>query len=43
MDDYDRFVERWPVLQDWFDAPLRLRLLDRRTARGASTRTAARA
>lgn len=35
MDDYDRFVERWPVLQDWFDAPLRLRLLDRQNcARG---------
>ena len=29
MDDYDRFVERWPVLQDWFDAPLRQRLLDK--------------
>ena len=23
------FVERWPGLQDWFDAPLRQRLLDR--------------
>jgi integrase len=29
MDDYDRFTERWPVLQDWFDAPLRQRLLDK--------------
>jgi hypothetical protein len=29
MDDYDRFVDRWPVLQDWFDAPLRQRLLDK--------------
>ena len=29
LDDYDRFVERWPVLQDWFDAPLRQRLLDK--------------
>ena len=29
MDDYDRFVKRWPVLQDWFDAPLRQRLLDK--------------
>ncbi len=29
LDDYDRFVDRWPSLQDWFDAPLRLRLLDK--------------
>ena len=29
LDDYDRFVERWPSLQDWFDAPLRQRLLDK--------------
>jgi integrase len=29
MDDYDRFVEHWPALQDWFDAPLRQRLLDK--------------
>lgn len=29
LDDYDRFVERWPSLRDWFDAPLRLRLLDK--------------
>jgi integrase len=29
MNDYDRFVERWPSLQDWFDAPLRQRILDR--------------
>ena len=29
LDDYDRFVERWPSLQDWFDAPLRRRLLDK--------------
>jgi hypothetical protein len=29
MDDYDRFVDRWPDLQDWFDAPLRQRLLDK--------------
>lgn len=28
LDTYDGFVERWPVLQDWFDAPLRQRLLD---------------
>lgn len=28
MDAYDRFVERWPSLQDWFNAPLRRRLLD---------------
>jgi integrase len=27
--NYDRFVERWPSLQDWFDAPLRQRLLDK--------------
>ena len=27
--DYDRFVDRWPSLQDWFDAPLRQRLLDK--------------
>lgn len=25
---YDRFVEQWPNLQDWFAAPLRARLLD---------------
>jgi integrase len=31
MDAYDRFVERWPLLQDWFDAPLRQRLIDRET------------
>lgn len=29
MDNYDRLVERWPVLQEWFDAPLRQRLLDK--------------
>ena len=29
LDDYDRFVERWPSLQDWFNAPLRQRLLDK--------------
>ena len=29
LDDYDRFVDRWPVLQDWFNAPLRQRLLDK--------------
>jgi integrase len=29
MNDYDRFVERWPSLRDWFDAPLRHRILDR--------------
>ena len=29
LDDYDRFVERWPSLQDWLDAPLRQRLLDK--------------
>jgi hypothetical protein len=29
MVDYDRFVDRWPDLQDWFDAPLRQRLLDK--------------
>ena len=29
MENYDRFVEEWPVLQDWFDAPLRQRLLDK--------------
>jgi len=29
LDDYDRFVERWPALQDWFDAPLWQRLLDK--------------
>ena len=29
MKNYDRFVEQWPVLQDWFDAPLRQRLLDK--------------
>lgn len=28
LDAYDGFVERWPVLQVWFDAPLRQRLLD---------------
>ena len=29
LDEYDRFVDRWPSLQDWFDAPLRQRLLDK--------------
>jgi len=29
MKDYDQFVEQWPSLQDWFDAPLRQRLLDK--------------
>ena len=29
MNIYDRFVERWPVLQDWFNAPLQQRLLDK--------------
>jgi len=29
MKNYDRFVEQWPSLQDWFDAPLRQRLLDK--------------
>jgi hypothetical protein len=29
MNDYDRFAERWPSLQDWFDAPLRQRVLDK--------------
>jgi len=29
LDDYDRFVDRWSSLQDWFDAPLRKRLLDK--------------
>jgi hypothetical protein len=29
MKNYDRFVAQWPVLQDWFDAPLRQRLLDK--------------
>ena len=29
LDDYNRFVERWPSLQDWFNAPLRQRLLDK--------------
>ncbi len=29
LDDYDRFVDRWPLLQDWFKAPLRQRLLDK--------------
>jgi integrase len=29
LDDYDRFVDRWPALHDWFDAPLRQRLLDK--------------
>ncbi len=32
LDDYDRFVDRWPLLQDWFDAPLRQRLLDKDNA-----------
>ena len=31
LDDYNRFVDRWPDLQDWFDAPLRQRLLDKET------------
>ena len=29
LDDYDRFAGRWPSLRDWFDAPLRQRLLDK--------------
>ena len=29
LDDYDRFADRWPSLRDWFDAPLRQRLLDK--------------
>jgi integrase len=29
MNEYDRFVDRWPSLRDWFDAPLRQRLLDK--------------
>ncbi len=29
MKNYDQFVEQWPSLQDWFDAPLRQRLLDK--------------
>ena len=29
LDDYDRFVERWPSMRDWFDAPLRQRLGDK--------------
>jgi len=29
LDDYDRFIDRWPSLQDWFHAPLRQRLLDK--------------
>jgi hypothetical protein len=33
MNDYDRFVERWPSLQDWLDAP--------RCGTGSSTRTTA--
>jgi integrase len=31
LEAYDWFVERWPVLQDWFDAPLRQRLFDNDT------------
>jgi len=35
MHDYDQFVDQWPVLQDWFNAPLRQRLLDKQNcARG---------
>jgi hypothetical protein len=29
MYSFDNFVQRWPRLQDWFDAPLRRRLFDR--------------
>ena len=44
LDDYDRFVDRWPLLQDWFKAPLRRRLLDKENCVPvASIRTAARA
>ncbi|HUO39565.1 MAG TPA: transposase, partial [Mycobacterium sp.] len=31
LEAYDRFVHRWPVLQDWFEAPLRQRLFDNDT------------
>jgi hypothetical protein len=31
MEAYDSFVERWPVLQDWFDAPLPQRMFDNET------------
>jgi hypothetical protein len=31
LDAYDRFGERWPVMQAWFDAPLRQRLFDHET------------
>ena len=33
MGNYDRFIERWPSLPDWFDAPLRLRLVDKENRR----------
>ena len=43
VDDYDRFVDRWPLLQDWFDAPLRQRLLDKDNAVRGQQPTVARA
>ena len=43
LDHYDRFIEEWPSLQDWFDAPLRKRLQDRETVSAERLRTAARA
>ena len=42
LDNYDRFVDRWPALQDWFDAPLRQRLLDKENCVRGEDRTAAR-
>jgi hypothetical protein len=35
MNDCDHFVARWPVLADWFAAPLHRRVLDREHAGGS--------
>ena len=33
LNEYDLFVEQWPTLQAWFDAPLRQRLQDKQNRR----------
>ena len=43
MKNYDRFVEQWPVLQDWFMHRFGSGCWTRRTAFAGSIRTAARA
>jgi hypothetical protein len=43
MKNYDRFVEQWPVLQDWFDAPCGSGCWTGRTACVGNIRTGVRA